>query len=363
MLPEMPPEIREARHSGIAFFAGEAEEGRLDLLLRDAESGTLRPLYDFMDELPVLEGEPPPILPRQHVRRTSGTSPASIPAAAARISARSARSSTCRAASARFRSPDDVERHHPREPRAGRQALLHHRRQLRPQQGLGAAPRPADQAARGEGLNVQASSSRSIRSATRSRTSSRRRARAGVRRVFIGLENINPENLIGGKKRQNRSPSIARCCRSGGRHGAITYAGYIIGFPDDTHGIDPARHRDHPARAAARLPGILHSDAAAWLGGPQEAVRTGTWMDPDMNKYDFNHLVREHPRMSDAEWNAAYRAASGELLHAGACAHDPAPRGRAPTRSAEDRADHDPVVQADDPVRGECIRWRAGPSA
>ena len=29
-------------------------------------------------------------------------------------------------------------------------------------------------------------------------------ARAGVRRVFIGLENINPDNLLGAKKRQNK---------------------------------------------------------------------------------------------------------------------------------------------------------------
>ena len=29
-------------------------------------------------------------------------------------------------------------------------------------------------------------------------------ARAGVRQVFIGLENINPDNLIAAKKRQNR---------------------------------------------------------------------------------------------------------------------------------------------------------------
>lgn len=28
--------------------------------------------------------------------------------------------------------------------------------------------------------------------------------RAGVRRVFIGLENINPDNLIAAKKRQNK---------------------------------------------------------------------------------------------------------------------------------------------------------------
>jgi hypothetical protein len=32
-------------------------------------------------------------------------------------------------------------------------------------------------------------------------------------------------------------------------------------------------------------------------------------MDPDMNKYDLNHRVSHHPKMSDAEWEEAYRAA------------------------------------------------------
>ena len=32
-------------------------------------------------------------------------------------------------------------------------------------------------------------------------------------------------------------------------------------------------------------------------------------MDPDMNKYDLNHRVSHHPKMSDAEWEDAYRAA------------------------------------------------------
>ena len=36
MLPEMPPEMREAQALGISFFAGEAEDGRLDEVLRDA---------------------------------------------------------------------------------------------------------------------------------------------------------------------------------------------------------------------------------------------------------------------------------------------------------------------------------------
>ena len=35
----------------------------------------------------------------------------------------------------------------------------------------------------------------------------------------------------------------------------------------------------------------------------------GIWMDPDMNKYDLNHRVSHHPKMSDGEWEEAYRAA------------------------------------------------------
>jgi len=33
------------------------------------------------------------------------------------------------------------------------------------------------------------------------------------------------------------------------------------------------------------------------------------WMDPDMNKYDLNHRVSHHSKMSDAEWEDAYRVA------------------------------------------------------
>ena len=35
----------------------------------------------------------------------------------------------------------------------------------------------------------------------------------------------------------------------------------------------------------------------------------GVWMDPDINKYDLNHRVTHHPKMTDKEWEDAYRAA------------------------------------------------------
>ncbi len=58
---------------GISFFAGEAEERRFDEVLRDAWNGTLKPLYNHMNDLPSLQGEPAPFLPRKHVQRTSGS--------------------------------------------------------------------------------------------------------------------------------------------------------------------------------------------------------------------------------------------------------------------------------------------------
>src|SRR4249920_3224138 len=72
MLPELPPDIREAQALGISFFAGESEEGRLDEVLRDGWNGTLKPLYNYMDNLPSMEGAAPPSLPPAALARNEG---------------------------------------------------------------------------------------------------------------------------------------------------------------------------------------------------------------------------------------------------------------------------------------------------
>jgi coproporphyrinogen III oxidase-like Fe-S oxidoreductase len=58
--------------------------------------------------------------------------------------------------------------------------------------------------------------------------------RAGVTRVFIGLENINPENLAAAKKRQNKITEYRAMLLAWKAQGIITLAGYILGFPADT---------------------------------------------------------------------------------------------------------------------------------
>ena len=64
----MPAGIRDLQDLGVSLFAGEAER-RLETVLRDALEGTMKPLYDHMDDLPELGGTVTPFLPRAVVRR------------------------------------------------------------------------------------------------------------------------------------------------------------------------------------------------------------------------------------------------------------------------------------------------------
>ena len=96
--------------------------------------------------------------------------------------------------------------------------------------------------------------------------------RAGVTRVFIGLENINPDNLTAAKKNQNKITEYRKMLLAWKAQGIITFAGYILGFPADT----PATIRRDIAIIQRELPiDILEffmPDAAAGLGGPPGAL-------------------------------------------------------------------------------------------
>ena len=96
--------------------------------------------------------------------------------------------------------------------------------------------------------------------------------RAGVTRVFIGLENVNPDNLAAAKKRQNKITEYRKMLLAWKVQGIITLAGYILGFPADT----PATIRRDIAiiqkELAARHHRVFPADAAAGLGGSSGAM-------------------------------------------------------------------------------------------
>ena len=93
-------------------------------------------------------------------------------------------------------------------------------------------------------------------------------ARAGCTSVFIGLENINPQSLMGAKKRQNKIWEYRAMLQAWRAVGVMTFGGYILGFPSDTPesiAKDIAIiQRELPHRSAR----ILLPHALAGLRGP-----------------------------------------------------------------------------------------------
>jgi hypothetical protein len=308
MLPEMPKELREAQEMGISFFAGEAEQGRLDEVLRDAWNGRLKPLYNHMSDLPSLEGEPAPILPRKHVKRTSGSLSSIDLGRGCPYQCSFCTIINVQGRKSRFRSPDDLEKiirdNHDQgikrffitDDNFARnrhwEALFDRMIELRVGQGMKI------------GFTIQVDTlCHKIPNFIEKATS------AGVRRVFIGLENINPDNLIAAKKRQNKITEYREMLQKWRNRGAITYAGYILGFPGDTK---TSILRDIEIIKRELPLDILEFFFLTPLPGSEDhktLLGKGVWMDPDLNKYDLNHRVSHHPTMSDKEWEEAYRAA------------------------------------------------------
>jgi hypothetical protein len=307
MLPEMPLEMREAQQMGIAFFAGEAEHERLDEVLRDAWNGVLKPLYNHMNDLPSLEGEPAPILPRQHVRRTSGSLSSIDLGRGCPYQCSFCTIINVQGRKSRFRTADDLEA-------IVRENYAQNIKRFFITDDNFARNRDWEKLfdrmieLRREGMNIGFT----IQVDTlchKIPNFIEKAAQAGVRRVFIGLENINPDNLIAAKKRQNKITDYREMLQKWRAHGATTYAGYILGFPGDTR---ESILRDVEIIKRELPVDILEFFFLTPLPGSEDHKvlwGKGTWMDPDLNKYDLNHRVSHHSKMSDAEWEEAYRAA------------------------------------------------------
>jgi radical SAM superfamily enzyme YgiQ (UPF0313 family) len=132
---------------------------------------------------------------------------------------------------------------------------------------------------------------------------------AGVNRVFIGLENINPDSLKQSKKTQNQITEYRAMLQAWHRAGALTYAGYILGFPGDT----PASIERDIRIIQRELPiDLLEFFILTPLPGSADHKRlflTGVEMEPDPNRYDVVHVTTRHATMSDEELLGTYRKA------------------------------------------------------
>ena len=308
MLPGIEPAVQQALDMGCFLYAGEAEEGRLDLILRDAAAGELKPIYNFMNDLPGIDRVPPPHLPASVIKRTYGANTSFDAGRGCPFQCSFCTIINVQGRKSRRRSADDVERivrdnvaqgilrffitddnfARNRDWEVIFDRLIH----LREVEGINTR------------LIIQVDTL-----CHRIPNFIEKAARAGVRRVFIGLENVSPDNLAAAKKKQNKITEYRKMLLAWKQAGVLTYCGYILGFPNDT----PERIRRDIAVIQRELPvDILEFFFLTPLPGSEDHKRLsaqGVWMDPDLNKYDLNHATTAHPLMSREEWEAAYRDA------------------------------------------------------
>ena len=124
--------------------------------------------------------------------------------------------------------------------------------------------------------------------------------------MFIGLENINPESLMGAKKRQNKIWEYREMLQQWRKQRVITFAGYILGFPTDT----PETIARDIEIIKKELPiDILEFTCLTPLPGSEDHKvlhMKGVPMDPDLNNYNSEHPCTAHPLMSKETWEKVY---------------------------------------------------------
>ena len=307
MLPELPPEIQAASDMGISLYAGETEDRRFDEVLRDADSGQLKPIYNYMDDLPSLQAEPVPFLSKKEIGKIQGDYTSFDLGRGCPYQCSFCTIINVQGRKSRYRSPDDLEEIVRANAAQGINKFFVTDDDLaRNREWEAHFDRLIELRAKGFPVRLTIQVDMLCHKID---GFIEKACRAGAERVFFGLENINPDNLLAANKRQNKITEYRTMLQQWRAHGAAIMAGYILGFPNDT----PAGMLRDVEIVKRELPiDILEFFFLTPLPGSADhkaLLEQGVWMDPDLNKYDLIHRVTHHATMSDAEWEKAYRDA------------------------------------------------------
>ena len=304
MLPTLPADLQEALDLGIHLFAGEAE-GRMGDVIRDVAAGTAKPIYNYLADMPEMAAAVYPILPSGLVARVAGHYSSFDAGRGCPFQCSFCTIINVQGRKSRYRTPDDVE------------AIV----RANAAQGVTRFFITDDNFARNRNwepildrlIDLRELEKFNIRLVLQVDTLCHRipgfiakAARAGCTAVFIGLENINPESLMGTKKRQNKIWEYRDMLLAWRAQKVMTYAGYILGFPTDT----PESIARDIEIIKQELPiDILEFFYLTPLPGSEDHKNLhlrGVPMEPDMNKYDLEHACTAHPLMAKEAWMQVY---------------------------------------------------------
>jgi len=313
MADALPDEIRSLLDAGVHVVAGEVED-RWGDILADVRDGTLKPMYNFLNEPPDLRHQPIPEINKRYLRHfitdNFGTIDCSrgcpFHCSFCTIINVQGRRMRCRDADVLIRAvrenyhrngvsfyfftDDNFSRN------KNWDSIFDGLIQLREKEHI-----PLEFM-----MQVDVLSYRLTNFVAKAR-------RAGCSQVFIGVESLNPRNLAAAEKSQNTVNDLANLVAAYHREDIMTHAAYVIGFPFDT----PSSVADDVHRLASGL-GVKQVSFFMLTPLPgsrdhQRMVQSGDVLDPDYNNYDAFHATMNHPLMTRAEWTGAYRDAWEEF--------------------------------------------------
>lgn len=303
---KLTEELVAAQNLGISLFAGEAESGRFDDVVKDAWNHQLKPLYEYQNAMVSLENQPQPVLPTELVKRNFGSISTIDLGRGCPFQCSFCCIINVQGRTSRSRSADDLEG-------LARQAWA---------AGLEKIFITDDDFARNKNweelfdrLILLREEGIKLRLLIQVDTLAHKipnfidkAVAAGVDNVFIGLENINADNLKSIQKRQNKITDYRNMLLQWKRHPVVIWGAYIVGFPNDTY---ESVVRDIEIIKRELPIDILNPSILTPLPGSMDhkhMLDNNEWMDPDLNKYDLSHRVTHHARMSDEEFDRMYKA-------------------------------------------------------
>jgi radical SAM superfamily enzyme YgiQ (UPF0313 family) len=306
LIPGVPQDIQKLMDTGVTIVKGEVEETWGDLL-RDAVAGTLKPLYDFINQKPDLYEKPIPLIKKQYLRKFVSPNFGTLDCgrgcpfecsfctiinvqgrkmrfrSAEQIAIAVRRNYKLYGVSFYFFTDDNFARNKNWE------AIFDTLIRLREDEHI-----PVKFMMQVDVLSWKI------------KKFVEKAHRAGCQTVFIGMESVNTENLKGAGKTQNHVDEYSQLIEAYRSAEISTHVGYIIGFPGDT--TDSIRadlnflmQQVRPDHASffmlMPLPGSMDH-----LG----MVKLGEWMHSDYNLYDSHHEVTHHPHLKNGEWRRLY---------------------------------------------------------
>lgn len=257
MPSNMPSDVRQALDMGCSLFSGDARNGRIDAMLRDAANGALQSIYNHLDGLPALEAAPSPFLPPEALKRMIDHYASFDADRGCPFQCSFCTIIDVQGRKARRYSADDIERSIRAHYQEGVPWFLitddTFARNKEWEQVLDRIIllRERDKIALKIAIQVDILCHEIPNFVAKA-------ARAGVRKVFVDLESINPAGLAIAKKPQNKNVEYRSMMLAWKNAGVVVYAGNILGVPNGT-----LEARDDKKKLPTDVPGFFCYAAAS----------------------------------------------------------------------------------------------------